>query len=498
MLARKYRPQTFAEVVGQDHVVRALRNALETGRIAHAFLFVGPRGIGKTSLARILAKALNCSGGPKADFNPDDPVCREIAEGRSMDVIEIDGASNNGVEQVRELREGAQYAPSGGRFKIYIIDEVHMLSQGAFNALLKTLEEPPAHVKFIFATTEVHKLPATILSRCQRYDLRRIPDSDMARHLRWIGEREGVEISEDALVLLARNAEGGLRDAESALDQLITFCGRRIEERDVLEMFGLTGIREVWRLAEAIEAGDAEGAIVQVRELVGRGKDLVQLARELTRYFRNQLIFQISPELARQQLDPGEVHHFSSMRPLPGKDLVLVWIEELVRLEEKLRHALVREVIFEIAMIRLSQQRERVELEHLLKALTGGGDLPPLETGQAKTVRTDSPAAFVAGGVNPAPMSPGLASAPVLPPGEAAEVVTEKTDSPARVEAAGKPGKVQTDVPKTKSSGSAKSKEARREATRGEKEEFYKDPAIQMALERFEARIVEVKMHAEA
>ena len=183
VLARKYRPRTFAELVGQEHVVRTLSNSISEGRLAHAFLFVGPRGIGKTSTARILAKALNCPKGPKADFNPDDDICKEIEEGRSLDVLEIDGASNRGIESIKELRESVPYAPARGKFKIYIIDEVHMLTTEAFNALLKTLEEPPAHVKFIFATTEVQKLPATILSRCQRFDLRRIPDPLICSHL---------------------------------------------------------------------------------------------------------------------------------------------------------------------------------------------------------------------------------------------------------------------------------------------------------------------------
>jgi len=372
VLARKYRPQSFKDVVGQDHVVQTLTNAITTGRIAHAFLFVGPRGIGKTSTARILAKALNCPGGPKADFDPNDPVCQEIAEGRCMDVLEIDGASNNSVEQIRELRENVQYAPTSGKYKIYIIDEVHMLTSAAFNALLKTLEEPPAHVKFIFATTEAHKVLPTILSRCQRFDLKRISEHDIVKQLKLIAGSEGISVSNDALKLLARNAEGGMRDAESSFDQLISFCGSKIEEKDVLEIFGLTGSQEIWDLAMAIQISEAEPALQQVRSLVVRGKDLTRLTQELLRHFRNLLVFVISPKMSAEELDADDLHHFENMQTLPSDSLILAFIEELVRVEEKIRYALVKDVLFEISVIRLCQQRQKVSIEEVLKQLTGG------------------------------------------------------------------------------------------------------------------------------
>jgi DNA polymerase-3 subunit gamma/tau len=352
VLARKYRPQRFEEIIGQDHVVQTLKNAITTGRIAHAFLFVGPRGIGKTSTARILAMALNAPDGPRVDYDPEDDVCREIAEGRSMDVIEIDGASNNNVDQIRELRDNVQYTPSKGKFKIYIIDEVHMLSQAAFNALLKTLEEPPAHVKFIFATTEPQKVLATILSRCQRFDLKRISDNDIKQQLQMIAKSENITIDPEALKIIARNAEGGMRDAESALDQLISFCGDEIAEADALEVFGLTGHREVWSLAEDILAGASEDALRQIRDLVARGKDLTRLTQELLRYFRNLLVFTVSPDTARQDLDETEFHHYEAMQPSPGATMVLALIDEIVLLEEKIRFALVKEVLFEISILR--------------------------------------------------------------------------------------------------------------------------------------------------
>src|SRR2546421_5959834 len=261
VIARKYRPQRFSDVVGQEHVTQTLSHAIEQKRIAHAYLFCGPRGTGKTTIARIFAKCLNCTGGHKVDLSDDDPKCCEIAEGRSLDVFEIDGASNNGVEQVRKLRETCKYAPANSKYKIYIIDEVHMLSTAAFNALLKTLEEPPEHVKFMFATTDPEKVLPTILSRCQRFDLRRIPVSLISKHLAEIARKEKVKIDAPALYAIARGADGGMRDAESALDQLISFCGEKIEETDVLSMFGLAAQGQILDLSGSILSGDIESAL---------------------------------------------------------------------------------------------------------------------------------------------------------------------------------------------------------------------------------------------
>src|ERR1041384_3177786 len=294
VIARKYRPQRFSDVVGQEHVCQTLGNAIAQKRIAHAYLFVGPRGTGKTTIARIFAKCLNCTDGPKVDFDENDPRCQEITEGRSLDVLEIDGASNRGIDEIRELRETAKYAPSSSRFKIYIIDEVHMLTKEAFNALLKTLEEPPAHVKFMFATTEPEKVLPTILSRCQRFDLRRIPIKLMVDHLRHIAKQENVTIDEAALHAIARGADGGMRDAESALDQLISFCGNTIEESDVLSMFGLAAQRSLLDLSRAILDGEIQTALHQLNDLAKNGKDLGRLLSDLLNHFRNLLIFQVS------------------------------------------------------------------------------------------------------------------------------------------------------------------------------------------------------------
>ena len=252
VFARKYRPQTFDDLVGQSHVSRTLKNAVAQNRLAHAYLFVGPRGVGKTSTARILAKSLNCEKGPTVTPCGVCDNCREIAAGNSLDVIEIDGASNNSVDDVRELRDNVRYAPAKGRYKIYLIDEVHMLSSAAFNALLKTLEEPPPHVKFIFATTEPQKMLATILSRCQRFDLHRIPANLIAQHLQLIAGKEKISLDPAAAHAIARGAEGGLRDAESMLDQLVAFCGEKIAENDVLNVFGFTSQQTVAGFTEKI------------------------------------------------------------------------------------------------------------------------------------------------------------------------------------------------------------------------------------------------------
>src|SRR6478672_979948 len=294
VIARKYRPQRFSDVVGQEHVTQTLRNAIEQNRIAHAYLFVGPRGTGKTTIARIFAKALNCTGGPKADFLEDDQRCVEITEGRSLDVLEIDGASNRGIEEIRALRDTVRYAPASGKFKIYIIDEVHMLTKEAFNALLKTLEEPPEHVKFMFATTEPEKVLPTILSRCQRFDLRRIPSTLIVKHLGEIAAKEGVQIEDAALHAIARGAEGGMRDAESTLDQLISFCGEKIVESDVLSMFGLTARSQVMALTAALFQGEPATALGELNELARHGKDLGRFLSDLLNHCRNLPIFQVS------------------------------------------------------------------------------------------------------------------------------------------------------------------------------------------------------------
>ncbi|MCX6145356.1 MAG: DNA polymerase III subunit gamma/tau [Ignavibacteriales bacterium] len=288
--ARKWRPLVFEDVVGQSHVTNTLRNAITSKRLAHAYLFSGARGTGKTTTARILAKAINCSS-PK-DTNPDNEceICKEITAGRSLDVIEIDGASNRGVEEIRNLRESVRYTPTRGKYKVYIIDEVHMLTKEAFNALLKTLEEPPEHVIFIFATTEVHKIPMTILSRCQRFDFRRISIEEITGNLRAIAKEEKVKIDEEALMIVAKKADGALRDAQSIFDQIRAFCGSEITAADVLKVLNAVDQELYFRVTDLIKTQDVKGGLELVDEVVKSGYDLREFLGGLSEHLRNVLV----------------------------------------------------------------------------------------------------------------------------------------------------------------------------------------------------------------
>jgi DNA polymerase-3 subunit gamma/tau len=377
VIARKYRPQRFADVVGQEHVTQTLANAIQQKRIAHAYLFCGPRGTGKTTIARIFAKCLNATGGPKVDFDEKDFHAQEITEGRSLDVLEIDGASNNGVEQVRELRETCKYAPANSQFKIYIIDEVHMLSTAAFNALLKTLEEPPAHVKFMFATTDPEKVLPTILSRCQRFDLRRIPAALITKHLAEIAKKEKVKIDEAALYAIARGADGGMRDAESTLDQLISFCGDKIEEADVLSMFGLAAESQILKLSRAVLDGDIQATLTELHALAEGGKDLGRLLADLLNHFRNLLIFQISRgDLNLLEVSEAEIAALKEQSALAGADALTRILETLAQAELNLRDAASKKILVEVTLLKAIEARHSVPLDAVLKQLNllrGGG-----------------------------------------------------------------------------------------------------------------------------
>jgi len=414
VIARKYRPQRFADVVGQEHVTETLANAIKQNRIAHAYLFCGPRGTGKTTIARIFAKCLNCTGGPKVDFDDNDDRVKEITEGRALDVMEIDGASNNGVEQVRELRETCQYVPASGKFKIYIIDEVHMLSTAAFNALLKTLEEPPAHVKFMFATTDPEKVLATILSRCQRFDLRRIPTALIVKHLAQIAGLEQVKIEDAALYAIARGADGGMRDAESTLDQLISFCGDQIAEPDVLTMFGLTAQGQILDLSRAVLAGEIHTALHQLNDLSQKGKDLGRLLSDLLSHFRNLILFQVSKgDLSLMEVSEAEAAALKEQATLATTDALTRILEVLADAELRLRDAASKKILLEVTLLRAIEARSAVSLDAVLRQLnalrgqSGGSAATPAPVAAEVTRRVSAPAVIVA---PTAPVAPAIAT----------------------------------------------------------------------------------------
>ena len=308
VLARKWRPQKFDEVVGQEHISQALKNSVLSGKLAHAYLFVGPRGVGKTSCARILAKSLNCKDAPTVNPCGKCSACIEISEGRSLDVIEIDGASNRGIDEIRTLRENVKFAPVLGKYKIYIIDEVHMLTQEAFNALLKTLEEPPEHVKFIFATTQPHKVLPTILSRCQRFEFNRIPVLKIIAKLEEIAKAEKISIKKNVLFDVAKISEGSLRDAESILDQLITFSTDEIKSQDVVEVMGLVEQEAYFEFVDAIHNKDTQTCIDFIARLFTKGKDISKFLSGLLWHLRNVMLAKIMKSNLEELLDlPKEV-----------------------------------------------------------------------------------------------------------------------------------------------------------------------------------------------
>jgi DNA polymerase-3 subunit gamma/tau len=430
VLARKWRPQNFEEVVGQEPITRTLQNAISQGRIAHAFLFSGPRGVGKTSVARILAKALNCQEGPTPHPCNQCQACREITSGSSMDVLEIDGASNRGIDEVRDLREKIKYLPTHGQYKVYIIDEVHMLTKEAFNALLKTLEEPPAHAVFVLATTEPHKVPATILSRCQRYEFRRIPTALIQGQLEKLARQEGWQIDPEGLSLIAREAEGGLRDAQGFLDQVVTFGGEKISAAEIARILGVTERGSLLKALEAVIQRQGPALLELIDDLYNQGHDLQRFYQDLVWYARHLLLAGLHPEarhlVAVADQEWEEIAQLARQaNPVHLQNLLSV----LLQGEEELKRAPQPRLALEVLLLRLIHLEPVLpvstwlaRLEDLEKRL-GPGPRPEARPPVAKTAAP--PAA-------PEPKAPPAAAAAGEAPVAAPAVSGAETDLDAK------------------------------------------------------------------
>ena len=371
-LYRKWRPTSFEEVRGQDHIVKTLKNQINSGRIGHAYLFCGTRGTGKTSIAKIFARAVNCEhpvdGSPCGECS----MCRQIAEGASLNVVEIDAASNNGVENIRDIREQVQYPPTDGRYRVYIIDEVHMLSIGAFNALLKTLEEPPSYVIFILATTEVHKIPITILSRCQRYDFKRISLDTIAGRLAELTQAEQIDVDDRALRYVARAADGSMRDALSLLDQCVAFhFGEKLTYDNVLEVLGAVDNRVFSKLFQAVLASDTKACIREIEEMIIQGRDLSQLVNDFVWYMRNLLIAKTTDEPG-DMLDMSEENLAVLKEEAAGVDTetLMRYIRIFSELSGQLRYASQKRILVEIAFIKLTTPSMEQNLDSILQRIT--------------------------------------------------------------------------------------------------------------------------------
>jgi len=416
VLARTWRPQAFDEVVGQQHITRTLQNAIENQRIGHAYLFIGSRGIGKTTTARILAKALNCLSADGPTPNPCGKCenCVSIAAGRNIDVLEIDGASNNSVEDVRQIRDNVRLVPSTSRYKIYVIDEVHQLSSSAFNALLKTLEEPPAHAIFILATTEAHKVPPTIISRCQRYDFRRVGRDDICALLRRILEQEEVACSDEVLLAIARAADGGIRDAESILEQLISYCGKEITFKDVFEVLGLVDWEVLNELCDALLEKDIATQLRIVEDIVASGKDLSQFVQDIIQYFRNLLVCKTADAKELLALPEHEVAAMQQRADQFSFTRLIQVIEQFAELSKNFDSQLAQRIALETLLIRASKVAVEMSVDTVLEKLAqlGAGGIghgaPPPGPARERAQKKQEPS-------SPPKRAPGPRGAPARP-----------------------------------------------------------------------------------
>ncbi|MDD2581197.1 MAG: DNA polymerase III subunit gamma/tau [Desulfuromonadaceae bacterium] len=423
VLARKYRPQSFSELAGQEHVSRTLQNAIDSGRVAHAFLFTGARGVGKTSTARIMAKTLNCERGVTHEPCNVCPQCIEITKGTSTDVFEIDGASNNGVDDVRDLRDNIKYLPSHSRYRIIIIDEVHMLSTNAFNALLKTLEEPPEHVKFIFATTEPHKLPVTILSRCQRFDFKRVTLPKIIARLREIAGKESVTVSDASLALIARKGDGSMRDSLTAFDQVLAFCGNTVSDEDVATLLGTIDRRLLAEISAAVFSGDTQGVLEGVRQVDLVGYNMRQFCQELIEHFRNLLVI-------RSVKKPEEILDIAAaeLEELQKQSLHVSALDIqrrltlLIKAESEMAYASFPRLIVEMALLKATLLAPLVPIRELIEKIktleTAAVHTPalPWDTARAATTPMQQHSEPLSSTPSARPQPPAAAAAPAPGP----------------------------------------------------------------------------------
>ena len=390
VVALRYRPQAFGDLVGQGHVARALSNAIESNRVGHAYLFTGARGVGKTSSARIFAKCLNCEKGPTPTPCNECNICNSVSIGEDVDVLEIDGASNRGIDEIRQLRSNAAIRPGRGRYKIYIIDEVHMLTQQAFNALLKTLEEPPAHVKFIFCTTDPQKIPITVLSRCQRYDFSPVQPNEITNRLKEIASNEGVQASDEALQLLARRANGSMRDSQSLLEQLFSFCGDNITVEEVHQLLGTTDMSRIAELAAAMTAHDAKTTLNLIHESISGGVDAGQLTGQLLGYFRDMITMHVGcGDEVLQSCSASDADALREVGGQLGLQTMLTVVQILDAAIVRMQSSLHARALLEVSAIRICNLEHLESIAELVNSLTkmpGGKAIVHASSGVKKKV----------------------------------------------------------------------------------------------------------------
>lgn len=371
--ARKYRPQTFDEIIGQGHIATTLKNAIAMDRVAHAYLFTGPRGVGKTSTARILAKSLNCEKGPTEKPCGTCGPCKEISQGTGMDVIEIDGASNRGIDEIRNLRENVKFAPGRGKFRIYIIDEIHMLTQEAFNALLKTLEEPPLHVKFIFATTRPYKVLPTIISRCQRFDFRKIPTEDIVKKLEFIREREKLDVNDEAILLTAKSSDGSMRDAEVILDQLLSFTKGKVKRDDVAKVLGLMEQDILFDLADCVINNEKEKVLSIINDLVNSGKDPIFITTSIITHFRNLMAAKVAEKdgvKSYTALSEENCRRLEEQSRKLSLDEILYVTYTLSAAMDLIRKTSLGRIPLEISLVKLTERKRLASIKEILERLS--------------------------------------------------------------------------------------------------------------------------------